>query len=203
MLFLTWVAIALSADLQRGMAMPCRLEGNDLAIWRSTSGQAYVWGDRCPHRGMRLSQGFVRGEALSCIYHGWQYGTDGGCVAIPAHPNLVPPKSICATTYQCAELDGLIWTTLTETNDAPPPVQSQSPVRTLHIDKAVSNVANHFGSPGATLIDVDGPRPVTLALQPVDDASTAVHALTSDVRDRKDVSCWLEMQRTDIERATE
>jgi len=199
---LTWVAIALSADLQRGMAMPCRLEGNDLAIWRSASGQAYVWGDRCPHRGMRLSQGFVRGEALSCIYHGWQYGTDGECVAIPAHPNLVPPKSICATTYQCAESGGLIWTTLTETTEVLPSVQSQIPVRTLHIEKAANTVANHFGSPGATLIDVDGPRPITLVLQPINDACTAVHALTSSMQDRKDVSRWLEIQRSDIERAT-
>lgn len=199
---MTWVAVALSADLQRSMAMPCRLAGTDLAIWRSASGQAYVWGDRCPHRGMRLSHGFVRGEALSCIYHGWQYGTDGGCVAIPAHPDLVPPKTICATTYQTAESDGLIWTTLTETSDALPSVSSQVPVRTLQIDKAIDTVANHFGSPGATLIDVDSPHPIKLALQAVDDDCIAVHALTSNAQDRKDVSRWLEMQRSDIERAT-
>jgi nitrite reductase/ring-hydroxylating ferredoxin subunit len=183
------------------MAMPCSLEGNDLAIWRSASGQANVWGDRCPHRGMRLSQGFVRGEALSCIYHGWQYGSDGGCVSIPAHPNVVPPKSICATTFQCAEADGLIWTTLAETIDVLPSAQSKIPVRTLHINKPVNTVSNHFGSPDVALINLDGPRPVTLALQPVNDASTAIHALTSNMQDRKHVSRWLEMQRADIERA--
>jgi phenylpropionate dioxygenase-like ring-hydroxylating dioxygenase large terminal subunit len=181
--------------------MPCRLEGNDLAIWRGASGQPHVWGDRCPHRGMRLSQGFVRGEALSCVYHGWQYGSDGGCVSIPAHPKLVPPKSICAKTYQCSEAEGLIWATLTETTDALPPLQSQTPVRTLYVDKSVAAVAHHFGSPGATLINVNNPLSATLALQCVDDGCTAVHALTSDMQDRKDVSRWLEMQRADIERA--
>jgi len=148
---------------------------------------------------MRLSQGFVRGDVLSCIYHGWQYGTDGGCVAIPAHPNLVPPKSICATTYQCAESDGLIWTTLTETPNALPAVQLQIPVRTLHINRDANTVAKHFGSSRATLLHLDSPCPIELALQAVDDASTAVHALTSNVQDRKDVSRWLELQRADIE----
>ena len=102
-----WIAVGLSADLLPSMAMPGRVTGTDLAIWRAASGQVHIWGDRCPHRGMRLSHGFVRDETLSCIYHGWQYGADGGCNHIPAHPALIPPKSICATTYACAEQDGV------------------------------------------------------------------------------------------------
>ena len=198
---LTWMAVALSADLQHAMSMPCCLDGNDLAIWRGASGQAFVWGDRCPHRGMRLSQGFVRGEKLSCIYHGWQYGSDGGCVSIPAHPDLVPPKSICAKTYQCVEANGLIWTTLIETTDAPPPVHLSTPVRTLHVDSAIGDVAAYFGSPDATLIHLDNPRLITLALHPVNGTSTAIHALTGDPDGRKEVSRWLEIQRANVERA--
>ena len=58
---------------------------------RSSSGATrpalpHVWEDRCPHRGMRLSMGFVRSDRIACLYHGWQYGTDGHCLYIPAHP---------------------------------------------------------------------------------------------------------------------
>ena len=197
----TWAAVALSDDLPLGMAMPCRLEGRDLAVWRSASGQAFVWGDRCPHRGMRLSQGFVRGEALSCIYHGWRYGHDGGCVYIPAHPDLVPPKSICATTYKCGEADGLIWAALEETTETIPPVPTGIPVRSMQVDAAISQVALHFGAPGETLITLQNQHPVTIALQPVDDTCTAMHISTTERHHRKAVSRWLEQQRAEIESA--
>ena len=199
---LTWFAVALNEDVKHGMAIPCSLAGSDLVIWRSALGKVSVWADRCPHRGMRLSQGFVRGETLSCIYHGWQYGSEGGCVSIPAHPNLLPPKSICATTYQCAEANGVIWTTLTKTTKALPLLrEKQIPVRTIHVDGAMNIVANHFGSPGETVIKLNSPYTIQIALQPISDTWTALHALTSNLKDRKGVSGWLEMQRADLERS--
>lgn len=181
--------------------MPSCLSGTDLAVWRSASGQVFVWGDRCPHRGMRLSQGFVRQDRLSCIYHGWQYGADGGCVSIPAHPDLVPPRTICATTFPSAEAGGLIWTSLNPKSDAPPGATSQIPVRSLQIDAPVQKVAAYFGDESASIFDLRMPADVTLALQPVSDHCTALHALTGKAQDRKEVSSWLDGQRTQIESA--
>ncbi|MEH6728896.1 MAG: Rieske 2Fe-2S domain-containing protein, partial [Hyphomicrobiales bacterium] len=92
-----WVPVALSADLPDGGVMRAQIDAElplDLVVWRSRSGQVSAFDNRCPHRGMRLSFGFVRGERLSCIYHGWQYGQDGGCRHIPAHPDMTPPASI-------------------------------------------------------------------------------------------------------------
>lgn len=183
------------------MAMPSCLNGTDLAIWRSASGQAFVWGDRCPHRGMRLSQGFVRQDTLACIYHGWQYGSDGGCVSIPAHPDLVPPKTICATTYTSIEEGGLIWTSLSETQDAPPQGKTHVPVRSLLIEAPLRNIAAHFGAVDAVVLDVTAPEEITLALQPVSPERAMVHVMTAEAKNRKLVSRWLETQRADIERA--
>src|SRR5687767_2567596 len=89
-----WIPIALGIDIDPGTAAPARLAGMEVAIWRGQSGAIHAWRDRCPHRGMRLSFGFVRGEDISCLYHGWRYGADGGCRFIPAHPELEPPKAI-------------------------------------------------------------------------------------------------------------
>ena len=82
---MAWTAVCIAADLPAKVVMPSVCDGTDIAVWRSASGQLAAWADRCPHRGMRLSHGFVRGEALNCIYHGWTYGADGGCTRIPAH----------------------------------------------------------------------------------------------------------------------
>jgi phenylpropionate dioxygenase-like ring-hydroxylating dioxygenase large terminal subunit len=189
-----WVAVGLSSDLRWGMAMPACIDDVDLAIWRTASGDVHAWGDRCPHRGMRLSQGFVRGETLSCIYHGWQYGNDGGCTYIPAHPKLIPPKSICATTYGCQDGDGLIWVAPKATTSAPPSLPDVVPVRSVPIQASLRDVAVFLGAPDAVVIDVSG---VTCVLQSTGPAHCNVHVLTK--QDRKTASRWIEAQRTQIE----
>lgn len=110
----------------------------DMAVWRGHSGRAHAWDNRCPHRGMRLSFGFVRGDRLACLYHGWQYGEDAACRHIPAHPDLEPPQTICATAYGCAEFDGLIWASA-DAGSAPEQITDLQPhggiaIRSLTID---------------------------------------------------------------------
>lgn len=104
-----WIPVALSADIPAGTSAPGQVAGEDVAIWRSASGRLSVWPDRCPHRGMRLSHGFVRGEALSCIYHGWRYDAAGQCIRIPAHPELTPPAAIRVIPLATAEVSGVVW----------------------------------------------------------------------------------------------
>ncbi len=130
---MTWVAVALTPDLPAGVAIPARLAGEDIALWRSASGRVQAWGDRCPHRGMRLSHGFVRGETLACIYHGWRYGTDGGCSHIPAHPSLEPPKTITARVFACHEAGGVIFAAQ-EAEGAPVVPLGLVPLRSVEIN---------------------------------------------------------------------
>ncbi len=122
----------------------------DLAIWRSASGVLSAWENRCPHRGMRLSHGFVRGERLACLYHGWHYSTEGFCEIIPAHPELTPPKSFCTMQYGVVESSGIIWVSnqRTDTDHSQPaqaltpPVlhDSVQPVRSLCMEASVAEV---------------------------------------------------------------
>lgn len=194
---MSWIAVGLSGDLRSGMAMPARIDGVDMALWRSVSGTVHAWGDRCPHRGMRLSQGFVRGETLSCIYHGWQYGSDGGCTYIPAHPDLIPPKSICATTYDCVESGGLIWVGLDTPTSKPPEFLDAEPVRSMTVDAPLRDVASFLEGPDQTLIDKGD---AIVVLQPRDKTGCVIHVLTR--KDPKQTSRWAEMQRRQIEGIT-
>ncbi|MDQ0456862.1 Rieske (2Fe-2S) protein [Rhizobium paknamense] len=132
-----WTPIALSADVPALTVMPARLGGETVALWRSAAGQVTVSADRCPHRGMRLSHGFVRGEALSCIYHGWSYATSGQCLKIPAHPGLTPPDAIRVETYAVTERDGMIWAANVRPSSQAPDLSDLCPLRSLSVVSTV------------------------------------------------------------------
>lgn len=129
-----WVPIAVSADTLDGSVAPARLGTKPIAVWRSASGEVFANGDRCPHRGMRLSHGFVRGETLSCIYHGWRFGTDGACQKIPAHPAVEPPKSINCGPLPVAEENGIIWSASQRPTEDPDAFEGYHALRSLVID---------------------------------------------------------------------
>lgn len=129
-----WIPVALSADLPATTVIPARTPSGILALWRSASGELATLADRCPHRGMRLSYGFVRGEALSCIYHGWSYGQNGQCRRIPAHPDLTPPAAIKAASYPTEERNGVIWIALDEPKAAPPALEGFKPLRSITLE---------------------------------------------------------------------
>jgi nitrite reductase/ring-hydroxylating ferredoxin subunit len=102
------------SDLPEGTARAVTLLGEDIAIWRGENGAAQAWRNRCPHRGMRLSFGQVRGNRLSCRYHGWQYDEAGQCKFMPAHRKMTPPATVCVASYGCREANGLIWVKLAD-----------------------------------------------------------------------------------------
>jgi nitrite reductase/ring-hydroxylating ferredoxin subunit len=112
-----WHAVSGISDLPEGGARAVTLLGEDIAIWRGENGSAQAWRNQCPHRGMRLSFGQVRGDRLSCRYHGWQYDEAGQCKFMPAHRSMTPPATICVPSYGCREANGLIWVKLEGDDD--------------------------------------------------------------------------------------
>lgn len=177
----TWKPVALAQDLPPLVVMPVTVDGQDLALWRSATGRLAAWADRCPHRGMRLSHGFVRGEALSCIYHGWSYGSSGTCLRIPAHPDLEPPETIRVPIHAVAEAGGLIWVALSDPQTPPPDLGTLMPLRSLTVEASAKTLAALSGLTGTevlrgTLADVE----VTVVLHPVTPKRSVLHVLTAD-----------------------
>ena len=89
------------------------LLGEPLVIWRGAGGAPRVMSDLCVHRGTALSLGWVKGDELVCAYHGWRYGADGRCVAIPQKedPAAAPAKAR-VQAFRAQERYGLIWVAL-------------------------------------------------------------------------------------------
>ncbi len=134
---LGWVPIALSATIEAGTSAGVILDGAEIVVWRDSKGAAHVWEDRCPHRGMRMSFGFVRGDHIACLSHGGQYDAGGQCQYIPAHPDLEVPKTIKIPTYAVEERNGVIWTSLAEAADiagVPSLDEEAVAVRSLYLD---------------------------------------------------------------------
>jgi phenylpropionate dioxygenase-like ring-hydroxylating dioxygenase large terminal subunit len=108
-----WHPVIRSDALADGAVRAARLLGVDLVLWRA-GGRIHAWRDLCLHRGSQLSLGAVRGERLSCAYHGWEYNSTGACAHIPAHPDQAPPAKARVTTYRVCERYGLIWVCMGE-----------------------------------------------------------------------------------------
>jgi len=91
------------------------LFGSESALWRGSDAVIRPVENKCPHRGLRLSMGFVRGSRLRCGYHGWQYDETGSCLHMPAHPDCSPPAKINAGPQSVCESNDLIWMRSAET----------------------------------------------------------------------------------------
>jgi phenylpropionate dioxygenase-like ring-hydroxylating dioxygenase large terminal subunit len=178
----SWVPVALAWDLPAGTVMPARTPAGSIALWRSQSGRVAASADRCPHRGMRLSHGFVRGEVLSCIYHGWSYSQAGNCLRIPAHPGLVPPDTIRVATHRVEEAGGIIWVANGEPAASPPSFENYAPLRSLTIraGRAALAAAGARIRADDFVWQVSDMPEILLLFAPQDAGETLIHVLVPD-----------------------
>lgn len=154
---MTTTPVAIARDLPAQRVMRAKVGDTDLAIWRGVSGQLQAWENRCPHRGMRLSYGFVRGDSLACAYHGWHYNCDAVCHYIPAHPELQPPATIKPVVFSVLEQGDLVWVSTGSDAQAPQLPENCVGVRSITLDCTASDAINEFSS--AALEDESG-RPL-------------------------------------------
>ncbi len=199
-----WHPVALAAGLEPGTSTGTRLFGRELVVWRDDAGQSHVWEDRCPHRGMRLSFGFVRRDRIACLYHGWQFDAAGQCGHIPSHPALKPPAAIRATVAPSVERLGMVWTGAGADlpTDAP-----ATPVRSLALRVPAERVfaALHGPRTGALVILLDGADRWAAAVQPVSDTESTLHlTILGDPAAYRGagqirVSLWAEALRRSVE----
>jgi nitrite reductase/ring-hydroxylating ferredoxin subunit len=217
-----WYPVALAEGIAPGTSAGTRLFGQELVVWRDNAGASHVWEDRCPHRGMRLSFGFVRGNAIACLYHGWQYDTAGRCRSIPAHPDLKVPSTIAATTYPSAEQLGMVWVSL---GGADPPGDNAvtTPVRSLSIQAPpalvlaalASSDTAPFTTEAAVVCERSGPlisvrageERLIAAVQTLSDTQATVHLALAGAPElyrgagQARASLWAEALRRRVEAA--
>jgi phenylpropionate dioxygenase-like ring-hydroxylating dioxygenase large terminal subunit len=101
--------------------------GERIVLWRDTAGAIHAQEDRCPHRGARLSQGFVSGQNIVCPYHGIALDGEGRIVSVPALPGCPIEGRLALRTYAVQEIGGAIFAYFpTPAGEAPIPLDPPS-----------------------------------------------------------------------------
>lgn len=125
-----WYFAALSADLKPGALRRYEMLGEPVLLGRSKAGKVFALRDICPHRAAPLSAGRIvaepnGAESVECPYHGWRFGVDGGCTAIPSLIDDDPMEvgRIRVRRYPAAESQGMIfvWMASDPRSEAEPP----------------------------------------------------------------------------------
>ena len=101
-----WYVAGYSDELQQ-LPLARFLLGEPVVLFRDSGGQPAALLDRCPHRGMPLSEGIVLEDSLECPYHGMRFDGSGRCILIPSSP--VIPTRMCVPAYPMREDLGLLW----------------------------------------------------------------------------------------------
>lgn len=129
-----WQPVYVADELTGGRAKPIRIMGEDLTLYRGEAssssppqsspaeeggGKPHLLAFRCAHRGTQLSTGWVEGDELRCLYHGWKYDGSGQCVEQPAEPEPFCGR-IKIRGYPTREYLGLVFAYLGE--GEPPPL---------------------------------------------------------------------------------
>jgi phthalate 4,5-dioxygenase len=117
-----WLPFLYSSELEPdGPPLRVRLLGEDLIVFRDSTGKLGLLGNHCPHRGASLFFGRNEEEGLRCVYHGWKFDVSGACIDMPNEP----PESnfkhkVKAVSYRAAEQGGIVFAYMGPRQDDPP-----------------------------------------------------------------------------------
>jgi phthalate 4,5-dioxygenase len=128
-----WIPACMSEEVAEADGAPIRVRllGEDLVVFRDSSGRLGVLDEYCPHR--RASLVFGRNEAcgLRCLYHGWKFDVHGNVLEMSSEPAESGfARKVRHTSYPTYEAAGFVWTYMGSAAEAPrfePPAFAPAP----------------------------------------------------------------------------
>lgn len=106
-----WTPATFADRIPRGRVVRVRVAGEDVALFRDREGKLAGLLDRCPHRGVALSNGrLTEAGTLECPFHGWKFEPDGACASVPFCDLSAEKRSrLGATRVHVREAGGMAW----------------------------------------------------------------------------------------------
>ncbi len=104
-----WYPVGSAEQLQPGDVIQVVVWQQAIAVYRDNEGQLHALEDACPHKGIALHKGKVKGCHLACSYHGWEFNGSGQCVSIPYVPKEQKLPCAQVRSYPVQEKYNLIW----------------------------------------------------------------------------------------------
>lgn len=112
-----WYVAAFSREVSTE-PLTRRILGVPIVLYRTEAGGPVALLDRCPHRGMPLSNGKVIGDRIQCPYHGFEFDGTGRCVRIPTEPSI--PSAMRVASFPTVERWQWIWVWIGDPDKADP-----------------------------------------------------------------------------------
>lgn len=100
-----WIA-AVSDEVNRDI-FERKILGENIVFYRTEAGQPVAMQANCPHRHYPLAKSKLVGDSIQCGYHGFTYGSDGGCKLIPSQEKI--PAKCRTRVYPTAERWKWVW----------------------------------------------------------------------------------------------
>jgi phenylpropionate dioxygenase-like ring-hydroxylating dioxygenase large terminal subunit len=119
-----WFPVSWSRDLGRKPRAVTVLDRR-LVLFRGRNGVPAAIENRCPHRGVELSNGRAADGGIRCPYHGWLFNENGTCVEVPSRLSAERLPTIRIPSTRTYESGGAVWVTLSDEphEDRPEPWQ--------------------------------------------------------------------------------
>ena len=127
-----WYPIMPLASIEAG-PKPFRLLGEDIVVYRDSSGAPVAMADRCCHRTAKLSKGYVEGDHSVCGYHGWTYDRSGQCVKMPRYPEMKSNAKVAS--FYAQGRYGYVWVALDDPLTAIPEFEEAADPSFRQIDQ--------------------------------------------------------------------
>ncbi|XVQ07339.1 Rieske 2Fe-2S domain-containing protein [Spirillospora sp. CA-255316] len=132
-----WYVLAARTEFDRTLKLRWVL-GEPVCFFEATDGTLVVLDDRCAHRRFPLSRGRLEGDVVQCGYHGFKYGKDGRCLAVPGGAN---PGAIGVRAYPAVQRGPWVWIWTGADPDTADPDLIPWPDRELEGDEYVTGYA--------------------------------------------------------------
>ncbi|MBW4645567.1 MAG: aromatic ring-hydroxylating dioxygenase subunit alpha [Goleter apudmare HA4340-LM2] len=105
-----WYPVTFIQDLPTDRPYSFSLYDEPFVLFRNQQGKLGCLTDLCPHRAAKLSDGQIIDGKIECLYHGWQFSTDGQCLHIPQLlKNAQIPRNACIKSFAVVERQGIVW----------------------------------------------------------------------------------------------
>ncbi|MGD8306331.1 MAG: aromatic ring-hydroxylating dioxygenase subunit alpha [Ignavibacteria bacterium] len=104
-----WYLICPSEELKNDI-LKKKIMGEDIIFFRNPDGEITALEDRCCHRNVHLSLGYLDNDRVVCGYHGWEYDKSGSCVKIPSQlPGDKIPPTAKIKSYPVKDFNKWVW----------------------------------------------------------------------------------------------
>jgi phenylpropionate dioxygenase-like ring-hydroxylating dioxygenase large terminal subunit len=148
----SWYFACASKSLPAGTQFRRVILGQPVMLARTEKGEAFALRDACPHRLVPLSAGKqveTDGQpTIQCPYHGWRFGTDGGCRHMPSlvKPDNFATDKVRVRRYPVHEVNGMIFVYVADNPRVEEPLAAPAPAFDLGLLRPKFIVAQIFNA---------------------------------------------------------